>query len=351
MGKLSLGVVGCGVIGQKHIEAAAGLPQVKLLALADVREQVVREVAARFGIETVYTDAQGLLTDVRIGAVVLAVPATGRAELARQALQQGKHVLLEKPAAINYAELEMLKRHQGDRIIACASSRFRLYESARVASDVIESGALGPLRLIRCRAIKAAGEAPKAPSPAWRLSRAQNGGGILVNWGVYDLDYLLGLTGWTLKPTQVLAQAWPVPPVLTSHVAEGSDAETHVTAFIRCMGGEVITLERGEYMPTQSDEAWQIVGERGSLRFRMVPDRPRELIYDKADAQKGVISETIWQGEEPYGVIHAGPVSDFVPAILEDRPPATGLSEMLTIQKMIDAIYASAEQGVAVTIS
>lgn len=351
MRQLNLGVVGCGVIGRKHIEAALSLPQVKLAAIADVNERALSEAAVTFGVSKTYSSAEALLEDGSIEAVVLALPTSIRGKLALEALKQNKHLLLEKPAGMNVEELEHLRDMQTNQAIACASSRFALYPSAFEAAKVVASGALGKLRLIRCRALIPAKPAPSVTPPAWRLNRSMNGGGILLNWGVYDLDYLFKLTGWHLKPQTVLAQTWTVPKPFTPHVAPNSDAETYVSAFIRCEGGEVISFERGEYMAAAQDEAWQLVGEAGSLRLRMVPDRPKQLLLDKADAQRGVVTETVWEGAESYATIHSLPLDNFATAILEGLEPATSLERALHLQRLTDAIYASAEQGNAVTLS
>lgn len=351
MTKLKVGVIGCGVIGRKHSEAAFTLPHVELAAVADVNEQALSEVAGQFKVPKPYTSAEALLQDSEVEAVVLALPTQIRGKLALKALGHNKHLLLEKPAGMNAGELERLLDHQKEQVVACASSRFALYESASMAKQVAHSGILGKLRLIRCRALISAKPAPAVTPPAWRLNRSLNGGGILLNWGVYDLDYLMSLTDWQLKPAQVLAQTWTVPAPFASHIAAGSDAETYVSAFVRCAGGEVISFERGEYMAAAQDEAWQIVGEEGSLRLRMVPDQPKEILLDKADAQLGVVTESIWQGEERYADIHARPLADFASAILESKEPATSLKRALEIQTLTDAIYASAEQGIAVTIA
>ena len=351
MKQLKVGVVGCGVIGRKHIEAAVRLPQVDLVAIADVNEAAVKEAARQFGVAKLHSSAEDLLRDKAVEAVVLALPTSIRSHLALEAIKQNKHVLLEKPAGMNAGELEGLRGAQTNQVIACASSRFALYDSAFEAARVVASGVLGKLRLIRCRALIPAKSAPTITPPAWRLSRSMNGGGILLNWGVYDLDYLFSLTGWQLEPEQVLAQTWPVPQTFAAHITPNSDAETYVTAFVRCKGGEVISFERGEYMAAAQDEAWQVVGEAGSLRLRMVPDRPKEILLDRADVQRGVVTETVWQGAESYADIHNRPLDDFAGAILEKREPATGLARALRIQRLTDAIYTSAEQGRAVTLS
>jgi predicted dehydrogenase len=348
---VKLGVIGCGVIGQKHVQMAAEAPAIDVVAVADLRADVARDVAARFHVATVYNDAEALLADARVEAVVLALPACDRTRLALRAFEQGKHVLTEKPVAMDTSEVRQLIRARGDLIAGCCSSRFHFYESARIATSVIGSGVLGALRFIRCRAIKSASEPPTTPPPVWRLKKALNGGGIMANWGCYDLDYLLGVTGWSLRPTQVQAQTWTVPPALESHVAPGSDAETHVAALIRCVGGPVIMFERGEYVASQTEEVWQITGDRGSLRLRMVPDQPRAILHDEASTERGVVTRTIWEGDEDTYMIFAGPVLDFAAAIRERRQPQTSLERALIVQQITDAIYASAEQGVAIDIT
>ncbi len=260
-------------------------------------------------------------------------------------------MLLEKPVAMNEGEVRRMIAARGKLVAACCSSRFRFLQGARVAADFIASGALGGLRVVRCRHIAAAGPKPETPRPDWRLTRALNGGGYLVNWGCYDLDYLLGITGWSLKPRQVLAQTWPVPPQFQSHVAPGSDAEAYYVALIRCEGGAVISIERGEYMPLHSEDAWQIIGTKGSLTLKMTWGSPKAIVHDDTTAERGVAQQTLWQGEEDGSRTRTGPVADFAAAIREGRPPMTTLERALVLQQITDAVYASAAAGSSVGIA
>ena len=168
MQKINLGIVGCGVIGSTHIQGAqAASDKVNLLALCDARQDLVREKAAANNVPKFYTNADDLLSDAAIDAVVLAIPLEGRPELAVKALRHRKHVLIEKPLVRRAAQARQLLALRGDRVVAACSVRFRLYPSAKVISDLIASGALGKIRMIRCRAIIAGGPAPKTP-PALR---------------------------------------------------------------------------------------------------------------------------------------------------------------------------------------
>jgi predicted dehydrogenase len=345
MAKIRIGVVGCGVIGTRHMQAAAASPLIELTAVADPIEERARARAAEFHVPGVFRQGLDLVKDPSVDAVVLAIPTGGRAALAREAFRLGKHVLLEKPPAMSAAEIEELMTLAGDRVGACCSSRFTFLAGFRAARAEIESGRLGDLREVYVRALFGADRHPTEPPPAWRVSRAQNGGGILVNWGTYDLDYLLALTGWTLEPRSVFAQTWRVAPHLSAHVAPGSDAESHYVALIRCAGGEMIHVERAEFSAIANETAWQVIGTHGSLRLSMTFSGEKTLFVDETSAASGVSSRVLWQGTEDEHDYHKGPVLDFAAAILEKRPPRTDLRKALVLQKIFDAVYESSASG------
>jgi predicted dehydrogenase len=350
MDQVRIGVIGCGVMGPKHVEASAQLPMTRPVAVADLIEERARRTAEAFGIEKVYRSGDELLEDPDVDAVVLAFPAQHRARLAIRAFQRGKHVLTEKPVAANAAQVRRMIRAQGRLVGACCSCRYAFVRHAAAVRDFIATGALGALRLVRARSLAPCGPKPETLRPDWRLKRKLNGGGILMNWGCYDIDYLMGLTGWSLRPQTVFAQTWPIPPHLRSHVVPGSDAETYYTALVRCRGGAVISLERGEYMPAAGDDAWQIMGTRGSVRLTMTATKGKKVYHDDATVEGGVVTRVLWEGDENWGDARSEPMRDFAEAILHRRKPTTDLRKSLVVQQISDAIYASAARGQAVAI-
>jgi predicted dehydrogenase len=350
MKPVNFGIIGCGVIGTMHIKSAASSDEVRIGAVADIRAEVAQTVAAEYSIDKVYTDAEQLLADPDIEAVVLAMPAHIRTQLALRVFAQGKHLLTEKPVAMNTAEVKTLIAAQGTLLAGCCSSRFHFLEATKVVTDFIASGVLGQLRVIRCRAIRPAGPPPANMPPNWRLSKELNGGGIMSNWGCYDLDYLLGITGWTLQPKTVLGQTWTVPGLLAGQVTPNSNAETHLTALIRCESGCVITYERGEYVAATADEAWEIIGEQGALQLKMTPGENKVIYHHDTNLDRGVASSIIWQGNDSYNSLHSGPMADFARAIRTATSPQTNLERALIIQQITDAIYRSAEENTAIDL-
>ena len=349
MEPVRVGVIGCGVIGRHHMDTAVRSPELELVAAADLIPENREQATERFHPKRMYENGEALLEDDEVEAVVLAFPTKWRTEMGLKALAAGKHLLTEKPVAMNSDEVRRLIAAKGELVAACCSSRYRFTEGARVATEFIGTGALGELRIVRHRNINPAREKPETPRPEWRLKKALNGGGYLVNWGCYDLDYLLGITGWTLKPIKVFAQTWTIPPIFESHIAPGSDAETHYIALVECEGGTILSVERSEYTAAGSDEAWGVIGSQGSLRLFMTHARPNRIVFDEANEEKGVETRTLWEGEETRSV-HDGPLTDLARAIREGTEPKTSLERALVVQQITDAIYASAAAGTAVDV-
>lgn len=350
--KVRLGVIGCGVIAQHHLDAATKLPHAEVTMVADLREEAARKTAEKFGVKRWVSRASALLADPEVDGVLLALPARARTALALEAFQNGKHVLTEKPVAMNADEVRRMMRARGDLVAACCSSRYRFTQPARAAENFFRTGALGRLRAITARNLVAASPLSGKTPPAWRLKKAENGGGILMNWGCYDLDYLLGIAGWSLVPTSALARTWTVAPRLAEgRVAPGSDAETHVTALVLCEQGVVLDYERAEMCAGAAQSRWWITGENGTLRLQMTPKEKLEIVFDEAEAASGVRPTVVWSGEMDAPSVHGGPVTDFVNAILTGAPPRTTLEQALVIQQITDAIYRSAECGEMAPIS
>jgi len=350
MEPVRLGIIGCGVIGNHHAKSASESPDISLMAVADLREDVRNEIAKTYNVSKVYNDGKELIANPDIEAVVLAMPTYLRFDLALEAFEKGKHVLTEKPVAMNIDEVKKLIASRGKLIAGCCSSRYCFPESTKILTDFIAQGHLGNIRSIFVRAFSPARKKPDTSPPEWRLKRSLNGGGFLVNWGCYDLNYFLNITGWRLKPELVLAQTWTIADRLISHIPAGSDAETHYMAFIRCTDGAAIFMERGEYMPVQNKAIWQIVGDNGCLDLHMIPEKQKKIIFNKTDKNNGFTTDTIWEGDDDSSILHRGPVHDFANAIREGRQPKTSLEQSLIIQKITDAIYTSAREGQAVKV-
>ena len=351
MDKLGIGVIGCGVIGNVHLQQLAQVDDARVVAVADLRDDAVRAAAEKYDVPKTYSDGEALLGDPDVDAVIVATVANVHAPLTIAAFQAGKHVLVEKPAAMNADEVRSMIAAQGVRVGACCSCRYRLFTTADVATAYVASGQLGALRTVRCRATHPAGPPPETPRPVWRMRKALNAGGILTNWGCYDLDFLLGVLGWSVQPRQALAVTFGTPDQYLDRLPPDQDAECHVVATVTLDNGAVLTYERAETYTGQAETTWQLTGEAGQLCMHMtgVKEGPLATAHH-ALAEGGLRTEVLCEAPATYREGHGSPGEDFVRAIIDGTPPTTTLEQALVVVRISDAFYASADSGRAVEV-
>lgn len=206
MGRLRVGIVGCGLIGARR--AAALTPADELVGCCDVRPEAARELAASHGAAACSTLAEllALAPDV----VIVATVHDWLAELSEQAMLAGAHVLVEKPAGVGgeeIARLIRLQRESGRLVKVGFNHRFHP-AIARAAAEA-HSGAHG--ELLHLRATYGHGGRP-GYEREWRADPARSGGGELIDQGMHLLD----LTNWIAGPLPLRCallrtQFWGMP--------------------------------------------------------------------------------------------------------------------------------------------
>ena len=145
---LGVGIVGCGLIGQKRAKA---LGEGRLLACADANESRARLLAGSSGPKA-FGDWRAMLAMPEVEVVVVATRHDSLAGITLAAIEAGKHVLVEKPAARNAAELEPVMKAAERRGVKVRVGFNHCYHSAfRKARELFESGALGEVMLFRAR--------------------------------------------------------------------------------------------------------------------------------------------------------------------------------------------------------
>ncbi|HEX7191056.1 MAG TPA: Gfo/Idh/MocA family oxidoreductase [Thermoanaerobaculia bacterium] len=180
-------IVGCGLIGQKRARALAGA---RLVACADAVAARAQQLAATYG--AIVCDWQEAVRrdDVRI--VVVATTNDALAAIAREAIEAGKHVLIEKPAARSVAEIDPLIDAAGrKRVQVRVGFNHRYHPALLKAREIVDSGAAGDLMFLRGRY----GHGGRAGyDQEWRANPELSGGGELIDQGVHLID----LSRWFL---------------------------------------------------------------------------------------------------------------------------------------------------------
>lgn len=180
---MNVGIVGCGLLGQKRAKALAGA---RLVACADLDASRARRLAQDFQGCEALEDWRALVDRKEVGIVVVATPHNALAEITGCALAAGKHVLVEKPAARHVSELEpLLPMARNAKALVRVGFNHRYHRAFRKAREIVDSGSLGPLMFVRARY----GHGGRIGyDKEWRAQPAISGGGELIDQGVHLID-------------------------------------------------------------------------------------------------------------------------------------------------------------------
>jgi predicted dehydrogenase len=195
--RIRIGMIGCGQIAQVHLKGYSDIPDVEIVACADLNDQAARRAAERWGIPNVYTDYAQLLKRDDLDAVDVCLHNNLHRPATVAALESGKHVYCEKPMAGTYrdalAMLDASRRYDKKLHIQLAT----LYKNeTRAAKELIEAGELGDLYHARSYGHRRRGRpyVDGYGSPGF-VQKKQAAGGALYDMGVYKIAQVLYLLG------------------------------------------------------------------------------------------------------------------------------------------------------------
>lgn len=206
MNPLRIGIVGYGRIGAEHAAWLASAKSATPVAICDATS-ARRELATSRGLST-YDSLAAMLDDADIDAVLISTPTAMHFDLALEALAHNKHVMIEKPFALN--------RAQAEAIVSQAERRHRVlsvFHNRRWDADyltvraAVQSGVFGRVINVESRLHQwssCVGPAAREYRPGWRNEAAYGGGG-LYDWGSHFIDQLWRLL-WPARPVRLFAQ-------------------------------------------------------------------------------------------------------------------------------------------------
>jgi predicted dehydrogenase len=324
-GPLGYAVVGCGRISHMHLKAAKSLPDdLAVVAVVDTIEEKAREVASEFDVSTVYSSLDSALADDRIAIIDICTQPVHHVTLGVQALNAGRHVVIEKPLCLTVGEADaLISAAKQNGVTAMSGQSRRFNEPVFAAKRLIDEGTLG--RLLHIQA--AAGDRTEGPPIAWWGDAAVTGASaLLANWASHWLDQILYLAG--KRPLRVYAEA--------------ADHHDKYAGF-----DEWSMLIRFE------DDL--IAAYTHSFNCRMGVAGGFEYAGTKATLDIRV-NRLFLEGEEVKGVGHnindfAGMLAERVASIREGRKPLCDAEQVRDVVAVSEAALISAQEGRVVTLS
>src|SRR5439155_2876654 len=190
------GLVGAGDIARKRVAPALGAsPGCELVAVARARAELAGEFARSFGASRTYARWQDLVREPGIDAVYIATPVHLHAEQTIAAAEAGRHVLCEKPMAMNVAECDrMIAACRANHVTLGVAYYRRFYPIVSRVKAILESGEIGDPVIVQINAFEPFNPDPDHPR-YWLMKKAESGGGPMFDFGCHRLEVLLNIFG------------------------------------------------------------------------------------------------------------------------------------------------------------
>lgn len=321
---LALGIIGMGYCGRQQLLAAASVPGIKVIALADAAPL---DDLARAGTRAIYKDWRRLLEDPAVEAVSLCVPHDLHREIALAALKAGKHVLLEKPLAARLEEArEIVAAAKASPKKMMIEMTHRFFPSVREGRDLVRSGRLGKIYAVEDRVIE---RIVPERCPGWLFDGKRAGGGVAITDAIHMLDRISWVCGQSLRFLQGKA----------GYDQRLGDVEDTAVMLLSLSEGAPVSLLTSFQRQGAAllDDELTVYGTKGTLRiwawrgWRFEPGEgaPEEHPSYPADTEFYVRVRT--------GM--TGALAEFASAIAEGRAPSPSADELLPSQEVIDQFY------------
>lgn len=351
--KVKVGIVGVGGIANgKHMPSLAKLDNVEMVAFCDVIKERAEKGAEEYGAPgaKVFTDYRDLIALKDLDVVHVLTPNDDHSPITVAALEAGKHVMCEKPMAINSKEaMAMVEAAErtGKKLTIGYQNRFRA--DSQYLKNLCDAGELGEVYFAKALAVRRRGV------PTWGifLNEKRQGGGPLIDIGTHALDLTLWLTS-NYKPVSVMGVTyrkladrenaanpwgpWDPKEFTTEDSAFGFvQFDNGMTVILESSWalntlqvGEAMTVLCGTKAGADMLDGLRINGERFSKLYTTKPAMRGQGVafYDADDEDPGLEEAKAW-----------------IDSIINDTEPLVKPREAYVVTQILEAIYDSAKTG------
>ena len=338
-----VGIIGGGWPGAAHAKGYAEAGGFKIVAVADLIPSRRGKIIADHPGAKEYAQGEELLKDENVDAVSVCLPNHLHAPMTVAALRAGKHVLCEKPPAVNVAQARQMERAAAKAskvLLYAVQRRFGSHELA--AKQAIAKGYMGDVYHARASWMRTRGI---PVGTGWFTDKCRSGGGALIDIGIHVLDLAWHLLGQP-KPTSAYGFTHSH---FHSTLPEGvtCDVDDAAFAMIRFEGGKSLELATSwaiNQPPQQQGMICRVYGTQGALEVYT----PQGATLFRNFNNKGEPKSNPLKGPKIQG--HPALMRHFRECITNNTPPSIGPAEGVTLMQMIEAIYQSSESGKSVSI-
>jgi len=366
--KMCASRVGVGIIGVGGISSYVHLPglqlisEVEIVALCDSNVDLLRERALEYGVAHTFTDYQDLLALPAVDAVVVATPTVLHAPIALAAIEAGKHVLVEKQLAMDYAEARRLyEAAESAGVRHMTAFTYRFVPAMRYLKHLLGQGVAGTPRHVRVARLQ---DWPEEDL-GWRQRKALAGSGEVGDMGAHRIDFchdLLGPIERVVGLTRIFAPTRAARDGGAPVPTDVEDFASFIAAFAPGVGvdeGAVAVFDlskvaKGRGVGGQGLDEFEIYGTEATLIYHL--HRPHEVQIGRPNGVLETVAvpraflTVLGTARDPF---EGDPTTtfrydqdyEFIQAIVEGRACRPSFYDGMRCQAVVDAVLRSSSEG------
>src|SRR6516165_3818237 len=321
---MNYAIIGCGLIGKKRVTGMP--PGAQLVVACDTNLARAEELVKLAKKGRAVTDFQSAVSDPQVQVVFIATLNSTLQPIALAAVKNGKHVLVEKPAAISVKELDELEAAaKKSGVLVRVGYNHRYHPACLKALELFRSGALGPMMFVRGRY----GQGGRIGyEKEWRADPKLSGGGELIDQGVHLIDLAgIFLGDFNSVEGHAATYFWKMP--VDDNAFLGLRNKDGNTAWLHVSCTEWKNLFSFEIYGRDAKLHWEGLGGSYGLE---------RLTYYKMLPQMGPPDTTVWEfprGDESWKI----EMTEFFEDIKSKRSPVPGLKEAKAALAVVEKIY------------
>ncbi len=356
-GQVRFGIVGPGKVAELHAAALGRIPSARLVGVAGRDVQQAQALARAYG-AAAWPSFAGMLGSGQLDALIVCTPHPAHTEYAVAAARAGIHAVVEKPMAITTRDCDaMIEAAARNQVILSVISQRRWYPAVRRVKAAIDAGRIGDPGLATVEVLGWRGPEYYALD-SWRGTPAGEGGGVLVNQAVHQLDLLRWLLGPVIEiGGQVANLNHPEIEVEDTAVAVVRFASGALASIV-VSNSQQPGLYANVHVHGRNGASVGVETDRGSsfVAGTSLPSLARNDIWtipgeEHLPARWATEDEAALAGLDVASHYHELQLRDIVGAILEGRQPVVDGVEGRAVVELTAAIYQAHATGLPVRLA
>lgn len=331
-----LGVIGLGNMGGHHAQTVlkGAIPGCQLTAICDSDPAQLK----RFPEVKAYTDFAKLIASGDVDAVLIATPHYAHTPIGIAALKAGLHVLVEKPISVHKADCEkLLRAYKNKKLVFAAMFNQRTDPYYQKIRELVQNGELGAIQRIQWTVTDWFRSQAYYNSGSWRATWAGEGGGVLINQCVHNIDLLQWLFGMPQKVRAICRIGRYHKIEVEDEVTATLEYDSGTTAVLVTSTGEAPGVNRLEV----AGDLGRVTLEKDTLTF--LRNEIETSRYSRT-TEEGYLPPSTWKVNIPipnHGEQHTGILKNFTNAILHGEKLISPATEGIHSVELINAMILS----------